>query len=246
MSSEGICSETCADIHAQFSALSDYIWKTPRLLTAEREAEQRKLYEYFPDSTDPEIEERNRSLRTMRAHFEGVNLWLRFPTYMANSNFIIAASMFEHYLHRLCQDVELYCPAKILEQKGFGVKRLFNFLRASNLDPSSCLLYEQVDALLTLRNALVHANGELSLSRDREKILLLVKKRIFIEPVRRKSAGMIDERGLPDVSILGDPPQVLHINNFLAHRSCGYFQRFLVDLSRRIEEAVAGMKPFAA
>jgi hypothetical protein len=222
----------------EFEALRDYIWKTPRLIDAERKLERDKLSCYFPDSPNPEEDARNKGLRTIRALLEGYNLAIRFPTYMASSNLFIAESVFEHFLFILSRELESVVQTRLTDQRGNGVSRLFAFLSAAAIPPSSLALYPEIDAIMTLRNALLHANGRLELSRERSKIESIVDRKLFIEPSCREEGGLDDERGRPEACIPQGTNQ-LRINNYFAYRAAVYFERYLLDLGSQVGHRVS-------
>lgn len=231
-------SATRLKILREFDALRDYIWKTPRLIDTERKLEREKLFHYFPDSADPEEDARNKQLRAIRAVLEGYNLAIRFPTYMASSNLFIAESVFEHFLFKLSSELEEVVSLRLAAQRGNGVKRLFAFISAAGIPSASLALYPEIDAIITLRNALLHANGHLELSRERAKIESIVGRQLFIEPSCRAEGGMDDERGRPEACIPEGTNQ-LRINNFLAYRAALYFERFLLELGSLVDRRIS-------
>jgi hypothetical protein len=219
-------------IHQEFNALSDFIWKTPRLLEDERRREDDKLFAYFPDEGDHDTRQRNADLRKLRAYLEGVKLAVHFPEYMAKSNLFMAASAFEFHLLGICEDVQVGTGQKIEATKGQGISRFLRYLRTAGLDPAKIDLYEQVDAILALRNALLHAFGDLKLSREAGKIVSIVRALKYIEPARRKGGGVIDERGRPEAEIVNDQ---LQISNHFAFRASAYFSHFLMAQSAHVQ-----------
>ena len=73
----------------EFSQISDYIWKSPRLLDQETKLENQKIAEYFPD--DPKLAE----LRWQR---ESPKIDKVFPYLIALGNMFSVMSTFEVYL----------------------------------------------------------------------------------------------------------------------------------------------------
>lgn len=215
-----------------FSSLADFIWKTPRLIDDERERERKKLHLYFPDEGDDERRSRNAELRKLRAYLEGKKLVFEFPEFMAHSNLFMAASAFERHLLGFAKDVEQISGRPLKEVKGQGVSKLFRYLGENGYDPSKIAFYEQVDAFLTIRNALLHASGDLELCREAPKIKQIVQHSIFIERSRRAKGGLPDECGRPEAVIIADR---LLINNNLAFRAAAYFKQFLLELGRNVQ-----------
>lgn len=218
-----------ADILGDFSALLDYIWKSPRFVEYEAELEERKLEEYFPEEeakSDPRIA----LSRSFRRHFENEQIG-RFPRYIATSNLFLATSVFEHYLYAVCRGFERLSDCKIADQRGNGCERSFRFLEKAGLKPRSPRLYPQVDAALTIRNTLLHANGDLRLSRERQKVEDITKRKLFMERGREKNTGIVDDWGHDEVLISFDGDHI-NINNFYSYRAAAQYREYLLDISK--------------
>ncbi len=218
-----------SDILEDFNALLDYIWKSPRFIRYESEFEEKKLEGYFPEEeakSDPHVE----FLRNARKYFEDKQL-LRFPRYISTSNLFLATSLFEHYLYAICRGFEQLCDCKVTEQRGNGCERFFRFLEKAGLKPRNAPLYVQVDAALTIRNTLLHANGDLRLSRERQKVEDISNRKLFMEPDRRKSPGMTDDWGNKEVYISSDNDH-MNINNFYSYRAAVQYREYLLDISQ--------------
>ena len=221
----GIRSEILED----FNALLDYIWKSPRFVRYESELEEKKLEGYFPEEeakSDPHVE----FLRNARKYFEDKQLQ-RFPRYIAASNLFLATSLFEHYLYAICRGFERLCDCKVTEQRGNGCERFFRFLEQAGFKPRNASLYVQVDAALTIRNTLLHANGDLRLSRERRKVEDISNRKLFMKPDRRKSPGMLDDWGNEEVYISSDKDH-MNINNFYSYRAAVQYREYLLDISQ--------------
>jgi hypothetical protein len=212
-------------LYSEFDALSDYIWKTPKFIDQEIDLERQKLREYFPESEDVAENELRQQLRSIRAAAEGRKLFLDFPRYLAASNLFLSASVFEHHLHLHCKQIENSSSTKISDLRGNGVLRYFAYLRQIGLDVGACVYYEQVCAAVTIRNAMLHANGLLELSRDSAKIKNIVKNRLY----RPKSLRLSTEAEA-EVSITEAPHRIVVTNNY-AHQANHYFRQFLLSIS---------------
>jgi hypothetical protein len=215
------------EIYEEFSALCDFIWKTPRFIEGEWDREREKLAVYYPDGGDEEEKATNAQLRGIRAYTEAVNLAIRFPRFMAQSNLFMAASAFECHLLNICKDLEERTGAPLGNLKGQGVSKFFRYLKSHGYDLPKLRLYEQVDAILTLRNALFHAAGNLELCREALKVRQIVGSLTFIEPTRRHHGGFVDEDGRSEAIVVDG---CLFINNYLPFRSSAYFRDFLLAL----------------
>jgi len=218
------------EIFSDFTSLMDYVWKTPRFIEYESALEARKLEAYFPQAK-AEIDPVTRSHRRIRKALEDHKLIRRFPRYIAASNLFLATSLFEHYLFALCREIEGLGDRKLADQKGNGCARFFNFLKQTDFKPQSMALYEQVDAALTLRNALLHANGDLRLSRERPKIEAIVKRKLFISADTRTLGGVMDDDGTEEVS-LSPGRNAISITNHYSYRAAAYYKEFLLEISR--------------
>lgn len=217
------------EILDDFSALLDYVWKSPRFIQYESDHEDRKLELYFPKhkaDADPFID----FMRKTRKFSEDDRLHRYFPRFIATSNLFLATSLFEHHLLGICRKIEDTCDCRISDQRGNGCERFFRFLKVAGFDPYDAHLYNQVNAALTIRNAMLHANGDLRLSREREKIESIANKRLFMDPDRRKKGlDVPDEWGRHEVSISADGNQ-LDINNFYSYRATSYYRDYLLDV----------------
>ena len=219
------------EILDDFSALLDYVWKSPRFVQYEADLEEKKLEAYFPKA-EADANPRVDFLRRARKHFEDDKLHRHFPRYIATSNLFLATSLFEHYLLSICRKAEKSCEQKIADQRGNGCERFFRFLKEIGFETYDAYLYNQVDAALTIRNAMLHANGDLRLSRERRKVENICNKELFIEPSRRKIGnGMADEWGKEEISISSDLNYV-NINNFYSYRATAYYRDYLLDVSK--------------
>lgn len=153
---------------------------------------------------------------------------------MANSNLFLGASLFEFHLFRLCKDIENVTSLHLKDVRGSGVSRLVKFLENAEFCPREAEFHEQVDAAVTLRNALLHAGGVLQLSRDHSKVRRIIDRKTYIEKERRNGNRIVDDDGRPEVA-LSDDDQRVEINNMFAFRATKYFRGFLLDIGKRVE-----------
>lgn len=222
MSANQIRSHLILEIHDQFEALSDYIWKTPNFIASEIEVERRKLREYFPGSTDPETDRRANELRKFRAALEGAKLFVHFPRYLAMSNLFLATSIFEHFLYAICRETDAATPYSTVKLETNGITSCFRYLRKLGHDPSDSDVYQQVQAATTIRNTLLHADGLIEFSRNPAKVQSIVSQMEY-RPVNTRQSLQFE----PEVSIGGEPSR-LSITNTYAHNCAFYFKQLLL------------------
>lgn len=73
----------------ELNDVSDYIYKSPRLLTHEKDLEMRKLAAYFPEGG---------ITADIRNHYESIKLNVTFPRLIAMGNLFLVLSVFENYV----------------------------------------------------------------------------------------------------------------------------------------------------
>lgn len=216
------------NIRRHFDTLLDYVWKTPQLIASLTIAEQRKLDAYFPLS-EALKDNRVADLRLLRLESERFKLFEAFPLYQARSNLLVAAAAFEHFLFDIAIQMETVVGPKLSDFKGNGYSRILKFMKSRGLHAHTIPLYEQVDALVTVRNCLIHVDGRLRFSRESEKIRQIISKSLYLDPSRRIGVTK-DENGWLDIEVIeGDQ---IRINNSFAFRSCAHFRDFLLRLAQ--------------
>lgn len=179
----------------------DFLWKSPNFISAEMEREREKLWAYFPDRGSVEERERNADLRKIRAHLEGRKLFGHFPHYLAQSNLYLVLSLFERHLLCIAHLQENKGRPLLSEVKGSGVDRYLRFLKLHDIKFDKIPWYHEVQAVKSIRNCMLHAGGELALSRDRTFVEQVVGSELYKPPARRGDEGMIDDYGRPEIEI---------------------------------------------
>ena len=218
-------------ISAEFDGLLDYIWKSPNFIENEIKTERQKLDAYFPEAGNEADREQRLLLRKLRAHYEGENLFGRFPKFMASSNLFLSASLFEHFLLRLCRAVETHTNQPLSDQKGNGVDRYLRFLGATLGPLNTSEHYTEVGAAIVIRNALLHADGEIEVCRNRVRLQQIVSKKLYLARDHRAEKDSSDSSWHPTVSITGDPAR-LKINNDYSYIAAAYLKKFLLSLTK--------------
>lgn len=178
-----------------FEHLTDYIWKTPRLIEAEEALEREKIESYFPlTERDEKANALNNRLRSLRAAQEIPKLRVSFPSFVASANLMLSASTFEHWCLALCKEIEAQGDAALTDVPGVGVHRLLKFLRRFDVDLDGSKFCKQAIAAIKIRNCLVHANGVVShMGRDRADLYRIVASHEYVS--RRRFDG--SERSWP-------------------------------------------------
>lgn len=210
-----------AGAQSEFTDVSDFIWKAPRLIHHERELELSKLDDYFQNY--PELRER-------RWKMESRKLDLTFPYLIAVGNLFSTLSLFESYLLLLVGELQKYTTVQVHDVKGQGVSRLFKFIRLVGVIPEQVSLHEQVQASIKIRNCLTHVSGILAWSRENDDLIRIQRTASYLSPEHKK---MRLERGgkFDDVlvveSALGDR---LIIKNEYCHTLCSYLRSYFSGL----------------
>jgi hypothetical protein len=80
----------------EFNEILDYIWKSTKMIDQELAIELEKLDAYYPN---------NPELRLKRFERESAKIMRTFPWLIANSNLLIAVSVFETDVCFLCKTI---------------------------------------------------------------------------------------------------------------------------------------------
>ena len=205
----------------EFSQISDYIWKSPRLLDQETKLENQKIAEYFPD--DPKLAE----LRWQR---ESHKIDKVFPYLIALGNMFSVMSTFESYLLIISNELEKDTGVKVSSVSGSGINRIFSYFRSIDIDIERIDLFHQIDAAIKVRNCLSHASGILSWSRDETELRRIQRSGTYLsreDRLRRKKMNGIYSELVIVSSAFGDRIQ---IENKYALVLTSYLRRYLAGL----------------
>lgn len=202
----------------EFQALSDYIFKSPRLLEAEKKLEKEKLDAYHP-ADDPS--EQNQRLRLTRAVIEFGNLNTRFPVFQRTSNLLIATSLFEHHMVKLARrdsarrNRPLRADPGVVEVLAYVEKWGSGFPEAETLGPAK--------AIVKLRNRLVHSGGFLTNSPKCKEVREIIRTKSYASRWHREHWGA----NFPDLHPAFVSPhkdgEVIRLDENFAFLSCSYF-----------------------
>lgn len=207
-----------------FNSLSDYIWKSPRLIESEEKLELAKLKDYFPDSIDPIENTRSMMLRRMRWRKEEHNLKTVFPDVMAVSNLFSVLSYLEFYCFQLCKEVEKNGQSKLSDTRGNGINKLFNFLRDSGIETNKISFWKQIGASIKIRNCLTHANGVVAWA---QKDSVELKRIVSTGEYWCRLDGMKIKDGEANVAIISGPyGEQLKIKNDYSFLVSGHAKLF--------------------
>ncbi|HCG5532412.1 TPA: hypothetical protein NJ015_004675 [Vibrio parahaemolyticus] len=207
----------------EFCDASDFIWKTPRFIDTEREEELAKLPVYFPSSPD---------LAAKRWLIESKKIEGSFPFFMSRGNLFSIASLYESYLLLLVKEIEVKTGTKFSDARGQGMTKINNYFRMVKLDYKSIDLYKQVDAAITIRNTLFHANGVLDWCKKPNQVRSIVHNKSFLSSQHRvndpKSECVIISK-----TNLGER---LEIVNYYSYLASIYFRDYFVRLCLESKE----------
>lgn len=216
--------------YLEFTDVSDFIWKAPRLIDSERNLEARKLDAYFPHDG----EHRQRRKEIGQRKLDSV-----FPYMLATGNLFSLLSLFESYLLLLAEEIQKINSCQLSEVKGQGVSKLFTYFKACGILPGAQPLHEQVVAALKIRNCLMHASGMLSWSREASELRKIEKTMSFLSNEHRQRRKQIQDPQ-PLVTLiqsgLGDR---IVVQIMYCHVLCGYLSQYFTSLC---ESASAAMQ----
>ena len=170
--------ELAAPAFWHFEDVLDFIWKAPEFIDAQREIETENL-------------KRGRGAAGAQSRWalEHRKLWKVFPGLLANANVFLVASLLELHLQMILEGVTVDPPPT----KGRGIRDTLKALTELGLDAQRMVRWPQIDALIRIRNCLMHSAGVLERSRDGDGIRTLVKERTYVDskasahkPVKRQ------------------------------------------------------------
>ena len=210
-----------SNVSWEFNQISDYIWKSPRLLDQETKLEIQKIAEYFPD---------DKKLAELRWQRESRKIDKVFPYLIALGNMFSVMSTFESYLLIISNELEKDTGVKVNSVSGSGINRLFSYFRCINIDIERIILFHQIDAAIKVRNCLSHANGILSWSRDETELRRIQRSGTYLSHehrLRRKKMNGIYSEIIIVSSAFGDRIQ---IENKYAFILTSYLRDYLSGL----------------
>ena len=219
--------------HIEFTGVSDYVWKSPRLIEHETKLELEKLPAYYPN--DPKTAE-------LRWKLESKNLTRVFPYLIAVGNLFSVASLFETYLLLLGGKLQDHSGIPLESVKGQGITKLFNYFKSHGVFPNSVPLYEQVQAAIRIRNCLAHASGMLAWSRDDKELRRLQSSGAYLSPEHRdmrKSRGKAFDEILIMKSALGERLQVSNEYSFVV---TSYLREYFIALCSVADEKLGALQ----
>jgi hypothetical protein len=206
--------------HREFCDVSDYIWKSPKLVSHEKKLELEKLQLYFPDRAD---------LRELRWKHEEHKLHNVFPFLIATGNLFSTISLFETYALLLAGHIRDHTGTTIESAKGSGIGRLLNYFK-SFLPIEQLPLSEQVRVALSIRNCMTHASGLLTWSRDEKEIRRIITTHSYLsQEIRQRKIDL--HRNFDEVVIeptsFGDR---LQISNSYSHLVASDLRTYFVEV----------------
>jgi hypothetical protein len=207
------------EVFAEFDALSDYIFKSPRFLAAEEKIEKEKLDAYFPPD---DLSETNQRYRARRAELEFGNIYLRFPIFQRTSNLLIATSLFEHHLTKLMR-LEADRASRNV-RSGAGVVEALTHIGDWSETFNQEEMLAPVQAIIKIRNRLVHSGGRLSDGAKCREARQIIAEKTYASPWHREHwAENFPELQPISITSQSDGDWIRLSENF-PHLVCGYFR----------------------
>lgn len=210
----------------EYTFVSDYIWKTPRLIDVELKSEWEKLDSYFPLNGDPDHDAATLRMRQQRWSFESKSLTGVFPALMATANFLICVAILESYCLLLCTEIEQIVHVKLSDTKGVGRSRISRYLKNLGISLNSIDYSEQIEAAYRFRNCLIHFSGFLRWYDDAPKIRDIVSNRDYLSDEHRRTIDG-SKYVLVQRSSGGDQ---LSVRNNYSHLLTAYSREYFLDL----------------
>jgi hypothetical protein len=211
----------------EFDELADYIWKSPHLIDNETKIEKQKIKDYFPD---------NAEMAKLRWSYESRKLQSTFPYIIAVSNLYSVTSLLESYLLLLICEIESGTLTKLIEIKGNGISRYFNFFEKNGINLNDIKYYKQVRASLKIRNAFIHANGILKYLKESVEIRRIYSQHEFLENDHYKRKVENKSR-IDEVEIIQTAHgEKLQISMLYAHTLAFYYREFLSSLIDKMQQ----------
>jgi len=214
--------------YLEFVDISDYIWKSPKLIEHETKSEITKLKTYFPD-------DENR--RKLRWKFESNKLESVFPYLISSGNLSCVLSILETYLMILALELEKDINIQLSSFRGNGINRIFCFFRkleGINLEKSSH--YHQINAAIKIRNCLLHASGMLEWSKDAKELERIQSSGTYLSNEhrnrRKNSGGEFNELCIVNSGF----GKKIQVNNSYPHILSSYARDFIISLCQSASE----------
>jgi len=211
----------------ELNDVADYIWKSPRLLTHEKNFEQEKMAAYFPNGGEAADD---------RRHHESTKLNATFPRLIALGNLFAVLSVFENYVLLLLQILREHDKTVPEHALGRGISDHLKATKAYGAEPYNAKYYEQVCIAISIRNCLMHANGLLAVFGKAEVLKTQIVQRRYLLDNRKgrtargqssckdyvaKDYVAIEDSGLGD--------QVVVTNSY-SHLVCFYVREYFCAL----------------
>ena len=209
-----------------FYFLSDYIWKIPDFLSADFRREIRKALAYHQDEPD---------MLKSRLNLEKQKILNSFSYHMTIGNLLQVVSIFEVYALLLARIIEPVSGISLSEvKKKYGIWKTLEYFRLVGLVPFGYINWEQISALIRVRNCFVHASGFLNYCKDSKKIQEIIKNKRFLPK------DILDRRyqkklGTDDLSVITDGPlgPRIQIKHEYVHYASGLFHGYYDYLHER-------------
>jgi hypothetical protein len=224
----------------EFGDVCDFVWKSPRLIETETELEKNKIRSYFPLSKGKEKD--HLAIIGVRWALEHNKLVNVFPRLIAVGNLFNSVSLFEVFCLSLCRELERATGKRLLDSKGRGISKIFNFLQRTNIDLECVPLREQARAAFVLRNCLIHAGGQLAWSRDASDVKAIVKRSSHLS--KDHQARQKKSKDFPRTALIvkSDFGEELHITNDYAFILTGYLRDHFCELCKHAQVVHGGQE----
>ena len=159
----------------EFQHISDYVWKSHKLISLEQEREE-NIYKLYSDTDNEDALE----IANIRWELEEFKRNQVFPYLINVSNLFSTISILEHNLLKLAKVIENIDNSILLQDiNGTGINKLFKYFRKRNINLDKIKRFQQIQASIKIRNCFFHASGVLKWSKDSTELQNIIKNRTY-------------------------------------------------------------------
>lgn len=176
INSEKLYSSIESQIEEEFVHISDFIWKSNRLIVEEKKREE-EIYSICESSLSADM-----IVANLRWEHESFKINKVFP-YLTNvSNLFTLISILEHNLLKLAKEIEKRENSLLINDiKKTGLNKLFEYFRKKGVVLEKVTLFKQIQASIKVRNCFFHASGVISWSKDATELNNIVKNKLYFD-----------------------------------------------------------------
>lgn len=221
-------------ISEEFEHIIDFVWKSNRLISEEKEREE-KIYSMYEKTSD-----KNMVIANLRWKYESFKINKVFP-YLTNvSNLFTLISILEHNLLKLAKEIEKRDSSLLLQDiRGTGIKKLFEYFKKKSINLENVDFFKQIQTSIKIRNCFFHASGVLLWSKDDIELRNIVKNKTFFDKELRENPDVTNDKDWIITIVESDYGQQLQLTHNYTFILSSYIKDFLTSLCRFLGEKYA-------